>query len=149
MTPAIDALLDRLRRLADALSDVRARVRAAVAAEVAALLGAAVRDAILFAAHPECALRPPDPAGPAAWRDDVDPDDADPWDDPDPDPGVRPGRPGTGSRPARRAGWFALTLAAAASAARWWRTLGGRGGPLVRAAGAALAAAADLLALAV
>lgn len=153
-------------RLAGALGDLKDRVRAALAAELAGAVGTAVRGALAGALCEWLAVRavpnsdPPtrgraDRAARDPWTDDWDDSrfalaDADLDDtdyDPDPVPVLTP----------------AAVLALGALAGRWWHhrtgsvrgavgvgaataALGLAGGPPIRAALSALAAAADLIA---
>jgi len=147
--------------LATSIADLKVRVRHALAAELAEQVATAVADVIrdVVAGREVVGYRSPQPS---AWREEIDP-----WDDVDvnAEDGYRrsESRPVNNEKPAMNPA-MPLAVAAGIHAVRWWigrrgtlltavaagfgvGVLGLAGGPLVRAALAAITAAADLLAV--
>lgn len=166
----------QVRTLAGVLADLKARVRLALAGEIARAVAGAVEEVVraVVAGRREPVRPTPAPASfrptPGRWDDGDDAWDRarDPWDDRDDWDDGRPARPAARVPPDDPAPPAAPAVPAAVAAgvhvARWWLArkgnllaavgaglavglLGLAGGPTIRTAVAALAAAADLVAV--
>lgn len=163
MTPLVALARDRLTRLAAALGDLTERVRQAVAAELGRLIGDTARDLVAAIAGGPALTEHRDRTPSSGRRRTPDPwDDEDEWDQADPGPDLAP-EPADNSPASPTSRWMSALTAGVSVARRlihtaappWAGAAAGLavaglvlvGGPVVRAAVAAVHMAAGLLAL--